>query len=166
MRRWSPLLAARERATRYASNATGVNGRLRAYTSNQAHSSLGEGGRNRRISAATTCALLTWTKTLPCGPMSWLAQLAADARQGWCRSLSAPPSARHPPTPWTRFRKSALSAASMASGCMSMRPCRVRRQSARSSVVFQDGLESGRQLLLQSTQVDVHQLRLRLLLRA
>jgi len=34
------MLAARERATNYASNVTGVSGKMVAYTSNQAHSSL------------------------------------------------------------------------------------------------------------------------------
>ena len=42
------LLAARERATNFASNATGCDGKLVAYTSSQAHSSLEKAAQDRR----------------------------------------------------------------------------------------------------------------------
>ena len=50
------LLAARERATAGASNKRGCDGRLVAYTSTQAHSSVEKAVAHRRHRHRATCA--------------------------------------------------------------------------------------------------------------
>jgi aromatic-L-amino-acid decarboxylase len=75
------LLAARERATNYVSNKKGCDGRLVAYVSAQAHSSLEKGAMIAGIGAANL-RLIEVDENLAMRPDALQRQLDADCRAG------------------------------------------------------------------------------------
>ena len=120
-------------------NERGCDGRLVAYASTQAHSSVekavriaGLGRENLRLIEvderfAMRPDALARPASRPTGPPAG------------CRASSAPPSARPRPTPSTRCPRSARSAASTASGCTSTAPWPAPRRSAPSSATSRTG---------------------------
>jgi aromatic-L-amino-acid/L-tryptophan decarboxylase len=75
------LLAARERATQFASNETGCDGRLVAYTSSQAHSSVEKAAKIAGIGSASLRAIETDDK-FAMRADALAAQIGADRRAG------------------------------------------------------------------------------------
>ena len=157
--------AGRERATRYASNATGCDGKLVAYCSTQTHPSVEKAVKIAGLGAPLTCGLLPWTKSSRCVPRSWHDRLSPTSLRAWFPASCAPPWYNlvecDRPGAW-RLRRSAVNT---ESGCMWTPPCRARRRCARSFAIFMTGGRARRQLLLQSAQMDVHEFRLRCVLR-
>jgi aromatic-L-amino-acid decarboxylase len=75
------LLAGRERATRYASNATGCNGKLVAYCSTQTHSSVEKAAKIVGLGAANLRAIAVDEK-FALRPEELARQIAADKAAG------------------------------------------------------------------------------------
>jgi len=155
------LLAARERATDFASNRRGCDGKLVAYTSSQAHSSLEKGAQIAGI-GRDNLRLVEVDETFAMRPEALARQIEQDRRAGLvpffvCGTVGTTSSnAIDPVREIARIcgeHKLWLHVDAAMSGTAALCPefrCRRRVR---------------RQLLLQSPQMDVHQLRLRLLLR-
>ena len=75
------MIAARERATNYASNREGCNGRLIAYTSNQAHSSLEKAAMVCGI-GTNNLRLVEVDEAFAMRPEALADQIASDKKQG------------------------------------------------------------------------------------
>src|SRR5207253_10948265 len=125
------LLAARERATAFRTNDTGVDRVLTAYTSTQAHSSLekaaGIAGIGRRHVRA-----IEVDAGYAMRPDALERALEEDRRAGHTPFSCAPPSAPRPRPRSTRFPPWRSCAAATACGCTWTRPTPAARRSARS----------------------------------
>ena len=159
------LLAARERATGYASNERGCDGRLVAYTSTQAHSSIEKGvriagSRPRQPAAGGRGRDLRHAPGAPGEADPPRTGRPACVPFFVCATVGTTSSNAIDPLPEIgricRDEGLWLHVDAAMSGTAALCP------------EFRHILErpgAGRQLLLQPAQVDVHQLRLRLLLR-
>ena len=103
------LLAARERATNFASNQRGCDGKLVAYTSSQAHSSLEKGAQIAGI-GRDNLRLIEVDENFAMRPEALARQIEQDRRAGWFRSSCAPPWARRHRMRSTRCLRSPASA--------------------------------------------------------
>ena len=158
------ILAARERATGGQSNLRGA-GRLADRLHLLASPFVGGEGRARSPGwAATTSARSTSTSASPCAPSGWPRPSPPTAPPGDARVSCAPRWAPPPRRPSIRCGRSAASAAGEG---MAARGCGLGRHGRLVPRVppTPERPGVGRQLLFQSAQVDVHQLRLRLFFR-
>ncbi len=158
------LLAARERATNFASNQRGCDGKLVAYTSSQAHSSLEKGAQIAGI-GRDNLRLIEVDDAFAMRPEALARQIEQDRRAGLvpffvCATVGTTSSNAIDPVP--RDCPHLQRAQTLAARGR----CHVRHGRALSGIPpHPRRTRICRQLLLQSPQVDVHQFRLRLLLR-
>ena len=127
------LLAARERATNFASNQRGCDGKLVAYTSSQAHSSLEKGAQIAGI-GRDNLRLIEVDENFAMRPEALARQIEQDRQaRAWSRSSSAPRWAQRRRMRLIPFLKLPASAASTNSGCTWTPPCRAPPRFVRNS---------------------------------
>jgi hypothetical protein len=123
------LLAARERATGYACNQKGCDGRIVAYASTQTHSSLQKAAMISGL-GVSNLRMIEVDENFAMRPDALARQIEADKVAACFPALSAPPWARPHRTRWIQFPRSPPFAVSTACGCTWMRQCRERRPCA------------------------------------
>jgi aromatic-L-amino-acid/L-tryptophan decarboxylase len=126
------LLAARERATNFATNQRGCDGRLVAYTSTQAHSSVEKAARIAGL-GQDNLRMIEVDDQFAMRPDRLAERIARDRAAGLTPCFVSATSEPPHPTPSTRSRKSVPFVAPRISGSTWMPPCPAPPRSVPSS---------------------------------